>query len=336
MGSANCGWLFYKKPFLSNSLHLKEANEELLATKYIHYSYPKANHANIKLKTIYPGLVIGSGYMHSMKEQPENFDFGFYFDYTTGMPVIPGSSVKGVLRSLFGQNEKEKYPKEKECLIQEFVKEIANIRNININELFKEIFEGIDRDGKAIPMHKRDKFFDAFISSGDKDGFIFADDSITPHENPLKDPVPNRMLKIRPEVEFTFVFELHDFCDKDGKTILSAEQKEELFLQLLQFNGVGAKTNVGYGQFEEADISEFKKRQEEVKKRREKQNLKGFERFLAEIEGYTRLTKGLVAKIKNYSGTIEDIQKVKEIIEKKEGDKKFKNRIINYLDSLNE
>ena len=328
MSSANCGWLFYKKPFLGNALLLNVANTKLLNSKFFKYSYPKATHSNIKLTTIYPGLVIGSGYMHSMKEQPENFDFGFYFDYTTGIPTIPGSSVKGMLRSLFGQNKNDRYEEQKEQLICS----LTGITKDEVKLLFNEIFEGIDKEGNPIPIYKRDKFFDAFVSRGDSNskGYIFEDDYITPHGYPLTDPDPNRMLKVRHNVEFTFVFELHD------GNILSAEEKEELFLELLQFNGVGAKTNVGYGQFEEADIADFKKRQEDAKKRREKQNLKGFELFLAEIEGYTRLTKGLVAKIKNYSDTIKDIQKVKEIIEKKEGDKKFKNRIISYLDSLKE
>ena len=244
MSSANCGWLFYKKPFLGDNLHLNEANTKLLNSKFFKYSYPKATHSNIRLKTIYPGLVLGSGYMHSMKEQPENFDFGFYFDYTTGMPTIPGSSVKGVLRSLFGQNKNNRYKEQKEQLICS----LAGIAKDEVKLLFNEIFEGIDKEGNPIPMHKRDKFFDAYISKGDEDGLIFEEDAITPHDKPLKDPVPNKMLKVRPNVEFTFVFELHD------GDILSAEEKEELFLELLQFNGVGAKTNVGYGQFEDFSV----------------------------------------------------------------------------------
>ncbi len=327
MSSANCGWLFYKKPFLGNRLNLKEANDELLSSKFFKYRYPHATHANIKLKTIYPGLVIGSGYMHSMSNQPENFDFGFYFDYTTGMPVIPGSSVKGVLRSLFGQNKKEKYPTEKESLIQTLVKEITGIENVDVNALFNEIFEGIDNNGNPIPMYKRDKFFDAFISKGDEDRLIFEDDHITPHKKPLIDPDPNRMLKVRPDVEFTFVFELYD-------GLLSAEQKEELFLQLLLFNGVGAKTNVNYGQFEETDIEAFKQRQETSKKEKEKQSLQGFELFLAELKAYKKLNANLVNKIKNYEGVIEDIEKVKEIINTLSGEKKFSKRILNFLDSL--
>jgi len=250
MSSANCGWLFYKKPFLSqkeNRLNeeIRKANEELLKTKYVDYNYPVVqNQSIIKLKTTYPGLVIGSGYVHSLKKQSENFDFCFYFDHTTGMPVIPGSSVKGTLRSLFGigqTNYKDRYEKEK----FELIKELLEKNEIDVKKLGEEIFEGL-KDGEEIPLQKRDKFFDAFISSADNDGYIFADDYITPHENPLKDPVPNRMLKVRGDVEFTFTFVLHD-------GMITAKAKEKLFKELLLFAGIGAKTNVGYGQFEEVE-----------------------------------------------------------------------------------
>jgi CRISPR-associated protein Cmr6 len=51
-------------------------------------------------------------------------------------------------------------------------------------------------------------------------------------------------LKILPEVTIQFQFDL-----KDG--LLTKGQKEDLFRRLLLDFGIGAKTNVGYGQFEE-------------------------------------------------------------------------------------
>jgi len=50
--------------------------------------------------TVYPGLLAGSGYAHETGTK-EEFKLGFFFDHTTGLPIIPGSSVKGVLRSVF-------------------------------------------------------------------------------------------------------------------------------------------------------------------------------------------------------------------------------------------
>jgi len=64
----------------------------------------KDNFDRIELTTVYPGLLIGSGYPHESSVIGE-LKLGFHFDYTTGLPVIPGSSIKGVLRDAFEKME---------------------------------------------------------------------------------------------------------------------------------------------------------------------------------------------------------------------------------------
>lgn len=69
------------------------------------YSKPTASVASrkmqsIKLQTTYPGLLVGVGYNHQVSNT-EAINAGFSFDHTTGLPLLPGSSVKGVLRSAF-------------------------------------------------------------------------------------------------------------------------------------------------------------------------------------------------------------------------------------------
>lgn len=252
MRSANAGWLFYKKYFFHlnhsskpDSEIAKQNNVALLSTQKINYSFPTGDFS-FCLKTLYPGLLIGTGYNHTMKDFKENFDMGFYFDYTTGMPIIPGSSVKGVLRSLFGQdkhnNQDDKYKAQKEKLIRDFAKN----NTLDVNALFNEIFEGKNAANKPIPPYQRDIFYDAYVVS--VEDRLFADDYITPHANPLTDPDPNKMLKVAPSVTFCFSFDLHD-------GMLSKELKRDLFKALLLFHGVGAKTNVGYGQFEVVECS---------------------------------------------------------------------------------
>jgi CRISPR-associated protein Cmr6 len=71
-------------------------------------------------------------------------------------------------------------------------------------------------------------------------------DYITPHKDgPLKNPTPLPFLKILPGVTVNFQFQLHDGY------YLKAKGKLELFRKILLDFGVGAKTNVGYGQFQE-------------------------------------------------------------------------------------
>jgi len=255
----------------------------------------------LRLKTIYPGLTMGTGYTHETGELGE-FKLGFFFDYSTGYPCIPGSTVKGCLRSVFPQKKREKVADKKEKYdylasaireLPEFPKETILENELSdvfdekdslkrmqfIDFLEREIFDGEKRekneDGtykvektggktrfiyKPLCVYERDIFFDGYIVSSDHPAIrrptyqnskpFIADDYITPHLNrkmpelsPFTSPVPLMFLKILPEVTIRFQFDL-----KDG--MLTKKEKEELFRRLLLDFGIGAKTNVGYGQFE--------------------------------------------------------------------------------------
>lgn len=208
----------------------------------------------IPLKISYPGLVTGIGIDHEAKIKGE-FKLGVHFDWTRGMPVVYGSSVKGVLRSAFKDgyvdnslvnlaNEKVNSNTEK---VPEWVGDKANKAII-----ISGIFEGKDIKGKNLSIYNRDIFFDAVIKKPDSQGRILCSDSITPHgDNPLKNPTPLTFLKIAPGCQLEFRFKLTDSDFGGGKT-LTAAQKKTLFTEILKTVGIGAKTNVGYGQLKEA------------------------------------------------------------------------------------
>jgi len=176
------------------------------------------------------------------------FKSGFFFDHTTGLPVIPGSSVKGLLRSAFPGKEKRPAVK---AMKEKFVLEQlgAEMAAMNVAKLENLIFEGKRGEDDYLPMHQHDVFFDAYIigTNRENQNRIFADDYITPHSNPLKNPIPVRFIKILPGVTFQFNFQLEP-STVDGLT-LEAAKKAKLFENLLRIFGIGAKTNVGYGQF---------------------------------------------------------------------------------------
>jgi CRISPR-associated protein Cmr6 len=247
-------------------------NTMLLATPFNSALIPPLGTSVVtfNLTTTYPGLIIGSGITHGSGQMGE-FKTGFHFDHTTGMPVIPGSSVKGLLRSVFPIMYKEKAKKEKneeDKLFwlrlaenrEKFVSALLAQLNITqdqgdnfIERLEREIFEGMlgtDREKKEdhFPMRDRDVFFDAVITKC-KDGLL-ADEYITPHKNPLKNPIPLKILKVRPGVTFTFQFRL---LPTTGATqrLLTPAQRCELFKQILLVLGAGAKTNTGFGHFED-------------------------------------------------------------------------------------
>ena len=237
MGVNNIGKLFYKD-------YYKEVNFENVingiesSPGQINQQIKKSDHLTIanpigaeecstfQARILYPGLVTGVGLEHNSKSIKGGYNLGMHFDYTWGMPVVYGSSVKGVLREYF----KEFYE-----------------GDIDSQKLEEDIFAGKSgNENKSI--YHRDIFFDAVITKTYK-GHLLEDDSITPHgDNPLKNPLPITMLKIAPGCEIEFRFRLVDSV-VDGK-VFKKEDKLKLFENILKTVGVGAKTNVGYGQLE--------------------------------------------------------------------------------------
>ena len=253
--SQNLHKLFYKDYFLQDGkcvdfsyllYNKKEAPKEVKkAIKKSNDSLCESNllevipilEENIKplhFKVLYPGIVTGIGIGHEAKIEGE-FKLGIHFDWTYGMPVIYGSSVKGVLRSYF---EEFYEPKDGQP-----AKEDA----------FDDIFNGKNGDGfKSI--YNRDIFFDAVIIEAEEDKKrILCPDSITSHlEGPLKNPNPITFMKIAPGCVIEFRFKLVDSVitlkDSNKTLELKADEKLKIFEEILTTVGVGAKTNVGYGQ----------------------------------------------------------------------------------------
>jgi CRISPR-associated protein Cmr6 len=245
--NANVGYLFYKDYFKglnwddasaeSNKALLAEKSTAIIRTPWRAVVTNSVPITHFVLKTRAPGLLLGSGVAHEAGIENE-FKLGLYFDHTSGWPYIPGSSIKGVLRSAF------EHP--------DYISDLAKIPRSDISNLEKEIFVGI-RENKELSIYKRDCFLDAYITEAPRP--FLNDDYITPHKHkdremahldPFVDPVPIRFLKIEPGVEFTFSFILHDSRVRDFDKM----KKLELFKTILKDLGVGAKTNVGYGSLE--------------------------------------------------------------------------------------
>lgn len=223
-------------------------NNEFLSQK-INKKYDigvKSSHL-FKLQTTYPGLLSGSGYRHEVGGMNEEFQLGFFFDHTTGLPVIPASSIKGVLRYACEVNDGE--------YLKNIVKDKFSIENFDTKAFVQTVFEGKDNN-KGVSIYQRDVFLDAFPIHSN--GALFGSDYITPHKNPLKDPVPIKFLRVQPEVTYQFNFILKE---SNG---LDADKKQKIFQQIILDLGLGAKTNVGYGQF--VELSQEDRQSQYVKK----------------------------------------------------------------------
>lgn len=297
MKNGNIGYLYYKKyyeEYFEKGFHKKEnngdikkqieecfnkINKEILESSNIdsikddlnklisNESYNRLNKTieSFNLKTTYPGVLLGSGYKHSINKIGE-FKLGFEFDYTTGLPIINGSSIKGILRSVFGFKN-DPMIKEKKEYIKEIMLELnVQYSDDDFEKIALEIFEG-KSDDINIPISYRDIFFEAVIdmeetkkifqSKKNEERQILGEDFITPHFiNPLKNPKPLKFIKVMPNIVWRFQFNLKDHFyyidEKDKKKkkksyLISSSDKKRLFERIIMDFGIGAKTNVGYG-----------------------------------------------------------------------------------------
>ena len=208
---------------------IKKKQEELINSKFDKEDYQECTLpgvSKLQFKTQYPGLLVGTGYAHGVSCK-EDAKLGFSLDYVTGQPYVPGSSVKGTLRSIFEDKE----------IICEILSDSLDGKIFTDSEIItiiNEIFDG------------GDIFLDAVIKSGDKNGKVLGIDYITPHKKTVENPTPIQMLKIISNVTLEFRFVL-----KEG--LLSKNEKLVVFSQIIEDFGVGAKTNVGYGNLKRAN-----------------------------------------------------------------------------------
>lgn len=214
-------------------------NNDLIA-KYTDYKNIDLS-LNIKLQSIigkvtYPGLLIGSGNNHEIGAKGE-INMGFSFDYVTGLPYIPGSSLKGVLLKGF--------------VYEDYILEKLGLNDIKsktdfINLLKEDIFGSDKKFGK-------DTFFDSYVInySGEE---ILKVDNLAPHRQNKKLLTLGEvniltMLCLKPGTEIELRFKLNDsaLMYENKKYDISISEKLTLFKEIISDFGIGAKTNVGYG-----------------------------------------------------------------------------------------
>lgn len=214
-----------------------------------------ANYSVVNMRVQAPGLLIGSGLAHGLPGSEEDVKTGLQFDYTSGLPVIPGSSVKGVIRSAFPTIKEDKEQSneadaEKLNYIKSLIADIPKfsalgLENKDILELGNQMFNHGDIFADALLVG-----YGTRMKQHGPVKQVLTEDYITPHTGgPLAQPVPIKIVKVAPGVTFAFCFKFN--ATKIGDKEVTAEMKESLCTAILQDLGIGAKTNVGYGVLKE-------------------------------------------------------------------------------------
>lgn len=252
--SANIGYQFY------HSVGIPRFNKDnVKAAISVNGDVAKvlraAEFSVVNMRVQAPGLLIGSGLAHGLPGSEEDVKTGLQFDYTSGLPVIPGSSVKGVIRSAFPTIKEDKEQSneadaEKLNYIKSLIADIPEFSSLvlednDILELGNQMFNHGDifADALLVGYGTRKK------QQGSVEQ-VLAEDYITPHTGgPLAQPVPIKIVKVAPGVTFSFCFKFNE--TKIGAKVVSASMKKALCAAILQDLGVGAKTNVGYGVLKE-------------------------------------------------------------------------------------
>ncbi len=209
----------------------------------------------VNMRVQAPGLLIGSGLAHGLPGSEEDVKTGLQFDYTSGLPVIPGSSVKGAIRSSFPTIKEDKEQSneadaEKLNYIKSLIADIPEFSSLvledeDILELGNQMFNYGDIFADALLVG-----YGTRMKQRKPVNQVLAEDYITPHTGgPLAQPVPIKIVKVAPGVTFAFCFKYSEA--KIGAKVVSASMKKALCTAILQDLGAGAKTNVGYGVLKE-------------------------------------------------------------------------------------
>lgn len=168
---------------------------------------------------------------------------GLHCDRTTGLPVIPGSAVKGVVSTWACWTE---HFHEATGEISGFTKDSVQRRNFNAAEsilaariLGDDSSTGSSAAGEVI-------FLGAFPNTPP----ILELDIVTPHTDASgrdRDPVPNPFLAIAPGAVWSFALLAKP---RDGTNPLALLNTCATWLaECLEQSGIGAKTASGYGRF---------------------------------------------------------------------------------------
>lgn len=214
-----------------------------------------ADYSVVNMRVQAPGLLIGSGLAHGLPGSEEDVKTGLQFDYTSGLPVIPGSSVKGVIRSAFPMIKEDKEQSneadaEKLNYIRSLIADIPEFSSLvlednDILELGNQMFNHGDIFADALLVG-----YGTRMKQHGPVKQVLTEDYITPHTGgPLAQPIPIKIVKVAPGVTFAFCFKFNE--TKIGAKVVSASMKKALCAAILQELGVGAKTNVGYGVLKE-------------------------------------------------------------------------------------
>lgn len=191
---------------------------------------------------------------------------GFILDRNTGLPCIPASAIKGVLRLACGLHIEQTEPDSVKEQRDKNGQSTGQWEIPDTHPLFRRYFGDTDT-GKKDSVRGQIAFLDAFPAALPQDGKLFKTDIMNPHfgkyyageQGPLEteSPIPVKFLAVNSGVRFVFrclALPLPErAADAPDAGVFSPfdEQDEKNVQALFEIActqlGFGGKTSVGYG-----------------------------------------------------------------------------------------
>lgn len=191
---------------------------------------------------------------------------GFILDRNTGLPCIPASTIKGVLRLACGLHIEQTEPDSVKEQRGKNGQSTGQWEIPDTHPLFRRHFGDTDT-GKKDSVRGQIAFLDAFPAALPQDGRLFKTDIMNPHfgkyyageQGPLEteSPIPVKFLAVNSGVQFVFrclALPLPErAADEPDAGVFSPfdEQDEKNVQALFEIActqlGFGGKTSVGYG-----------------------------------------------------------------------------------------
>ncbi|NLJ29284.1 MAG: type III-B CRISPR module RAMP protein Cmr6 [Deltaproteobacteria bacterium] len=258
---------------IGNSKWIRQTSEALLtgrlqAQEQLVKAFKKLGYESIPIKAkLRASLVIGLGNEHPMEKS-------FRFDWTLGIPIIPSSSIKGVVRLAYLVRELEKYDgPDIENILQRLSKgelpsdaqQVFGAANATLSKSEAAAKNNESARGTERSLRGKVIFLDAFptqlpLLKAEIMNCHFRE-YLDGKRGPTEDQQPNpqkfwavdRLLKDG-KTPLTFIFRI-----LIGPEIVeNAKQKEKLLEAIkaaLEEHGLGAKTAIGHGHFKATTAS---------------------------------------------------------------------------------
>ena len=208
------------------------------------------------------GFLADTGYAHQtwIKDKEINDpQMGLSLDFTTGVPYLSGSGLKGLLRSrLWPTGRHKTTPEDRNRQdLNQLLADTLDAEHLGKSRWNKYLFEGYNPEDTKSRLYP--KYWVSFLGACVADhstGKLFQLLHLAPQKTPLKKPIPIPYLSVRPGIKMSVYF---SFPEIDEVQESDLEKTLTMMAWHLSESGLGAKQRYGYGRLTDLSATKIEK-----------------------------------------------------------------------------